>query len=75
MQNWSSEKGRHLARERGVIHLLILISGQLSTSIMNSLKLEVRVYDGQFNYPKTIFFEGEGGTKMINVEPGTAVHI
>ena len=35
---------------------------------------EVRVYDGRFNYPKTIFFE-RGGTKIIYVEPGTAVYI
>ena len=33
---------------------------------------EVRVYDGQFNYPKTIFLD-RGGTKIISVEPGTAV--
>jgi hypothetical protein len=35
---------------------------------------DIRVYDGQFNYPKTMFFE-RGSTKIINVEPGTAVYI
>jgi hypothetical protein len=32
------------------------------------------VYDGQFNYPKTMFFS-RGVQKIINVEPGTAVYI
>lgn len=33
----------------------------------------IRVYDGQFNYPKTMFFE-RGVPKIINVDPGTSVY-
>ena len=36
--------------------------------------MSVRVNDGQFDYPKIMFFD-PGGTKTINVEPGTAVYV
>ena len=50
------------------------LDGRFSFEAVGNRNHEVRVYDGQFNYPKTIFFE-RGGTKIINVEPGTAVYI
>ncbi len=50
------------------------MDGRYSFSVAGNQNHEVRVYDGQFNYPKTMFFE-RGGTKIINVEPGTAVYI
>jgi hypothetical protein len=50
------------------------LDGKFSFSVAGNQNHEVRVYDGQFNYPKTMFFE-RGGTKIINVEPGTAVNI
>jgi len=34
----------------------------------------IRVFDGEFNYPKTMFFDA-GGFKQINVEPGTAAYL
>jgi hypothetical protein len=34
----------------------------------------IRVFDGQFNYPKSMYFE-RGVLKIIYVEPGTAVYI
>jgi hypothetical protein len=33
---------------------------------------DIRVYDGQFNYPKPMYFT-RGVQKIIYVEPGTAV--
>ncbi len=36
--------------------------------------ISIRVFDGQFNYPKTMYFD-RGVLKIINVEPGTAVYI
>lgn len=50
------------------------LDGRFSFRVVGNQNHDVRVYDGQFNYPKTIFFE-RGGTKIINVEPGTAVYI
>jgi hypothetical protein len=50
------------------------LDGKFSFSVVGGQNHEVRVYDGQFNYPKTIFFD-RGGTKIIYVEPGTAVYI
>ena len=50
------------------------LDGRYSFNVAGNQNHEVRVYDGQFNYPKTMFFE-RGGTKIINVEPGTAVYI
>lgn len=50
------------------------LDGRYSFSVAGNQNHEVRVFDGQFNYPKTMFFE-RGGTKIINVEPGTAVYV
>lgn len=51
-----------------------LLDGRFSFRVAGNQNHDIRVYDGQFNYPKTMFFE-RGGTKIINVEPGTAVYI
>jgi hypothetical protein len=48
--------------------------GKFSFRVVGNQNHNVRVYDGQFNYPKTMFFE-RGGTKIINVEPGMAVYL
>jgi hypothetical protein len=50
------------------------LDGKFSFLVVGNQNHDIRVYDGQFNYPKTMFFE-RGGTKIINVEPGTAVYI
>jgi hypothetical protein len=50
------------------------LDGKFSFRVVGNQNHEVRVYDGQFNYPKTMFFE-RGGTKIINVEPGNAVYV
>jgi len=50
------------------------LDGKFTFEVVGNQYHEVRVYDGQFNYPKTMFFD-RGGTKIINVEPGTAVYI
>lgn len=47
--------------------------GRFTFNAVGNQYHDVRVYDGQFNYPKTIFFE-RGGTKIIYVEPGTAIY-
>ncbi len=49
------------------------LDGKFSFRVVGNQNHEIRVYDGQFNYPKTMFFE-RGGTKVIHVEPGTAVY-
>ena len=50
------------------------LDGRFSFSVVGNQNHAVRVYDGQFNYPKTMFFT-TGVKKIINVEPGTAVYI
>ena len=50
------------------------LDGKFTFKVVGNQNHEVRVYDGQFNYPKTMFFD-RGGTKIINVEPGMAVYI
>jgi hypothetical protein len=50
------------------------LDGRFSFSVVGNQNHDVRVTDGQFNYQKTIFFD-RGGTKIINVEPGTAVQV
>lgn len=50
------------------------LDGKFTFKVAGNKNHEVRVYDGRFNYPKTMFFE-RGGTKIINVEPGMAVYI
>lgn len=49
------------------------LDGKFTFRVAGGQYHDVRVYDGRFNYPKTMFFE-HGGTKIINVEPGTAVY-
>jgi hypothetical protein len=50
------------------------LDGRFSFSVVGNQNHDVRVYDDQFNYPKTMFFQ-RGVQKIINVEPGTAVYI
>jgi len=50
------------------------LDGMFSFSVAGNQNHEVRVFDGQFNYPKTMHFS-RGVQKIINVEPGTAVYI
>ncbi len=50
------------------------LDGRFSFNVVGNQNHDIRVYDGQFNYPKTMFFQG-GVQKIINVEPGTAVYI
>jgi hypothetical protein len=49
------------------------LDGKFTFKVVGNQNHEVRVFDGQFNYPKTMFFE-RGGTKIIYVEPGTAIY-
>ena len=48
--------------------------GRFSFSVVGNQNHDIRVYDGQFNYPKTMFFQ-RGVLKIINVEPGTSVYV
>lgn len=50
------------------------LDGKFSFSVVGNQNHDLRVTDGQFNYQKTIFFD-RGGTKIINVEQGTAVYV
>jgi hypothetical protein len=50
------------------------LDGRFSFSVIGGMDHDVRVYDGQFNYPQTMFFS-RGVQKIIYVEPGTAVYI
>lgn len=50
------------------------LDGRFSFKAVGNRNHSVRVYDGQFNYPKIMFFE-PGGTKTIYVEPGKAVYV
>jgi hypothetical protein len=50
------------------------VDGKFSFSVVGNQNHDIRVYDGQFNYPKTMFFQ-KGVQKIINVEPGTAVYM
>jgi hypothetical protein len=50
------------------------LDGRFSFNVVGNQNHDIRVYDGQFNYPKTMFFE-RGGTKIIKVEPGMAVYV
>jgi hypothetical protein len=50
------------------------LDGRFSFRVVGNQNHDVRVYDGRFNYPKTMYFE-RGVQKMIYVEPGTAVYI
>jgi hypothetical protein len=50
------------------------LDGKFSFSVVGNQNHNIRVYDGQFNYPKSMYF-ARGVTKIINVEPGTAVYV
>jgi hypothetical protein len=50
------------------------LDGRFSFNVVGNQNHDIRVYDGQFNYPKTMYFQ-RGVQKIINVEPGTAVYI
>jgi hypothetical protein len=50
------------------------LDGRFSFSVVGGRSHDIRVYDGQFNYPKTMLFT-RGVQKIIYVEPGTAVYI
>jgi hypothetical protein len=48
------------------------LDGKFSFNVVGNQNHEVRVNDGQFDYPKTMYFQ-RGVQKIISVEPGTAV--
>jgi hypothetical protein len=50
------------------------LDGRFSFRVIGGRNHDVRVYDGQFNYPKTMFF-ARGVQKIIYVEQGSAVYI
>jgi hypothetical protein len=50
------------------------LDGKFSFNVVGNQNHAIRVFDGQFNYPKNMFFE-RGVQKIIYVEPGTAVYI
>jgi hypothetical protein len=50
------------------------LDGRFGFRVIGGSYHDVRVYDGQFNYPKRVFFP-KGDQKIIYVEPGTAVYI
>lgn len=50
------------------------LDGRFSFRVAGDQYHDIRVYDGQFNYPKSMFFQ-RGVQKIIYVEPGTAVYI
>jgi hypothetical protein len=47
--------------------------GIFSFQVAGNQNHNIRVFDGQFNYPKSMFFD-RGVLKIIYVEPGTAVY-
>ncbi len=51
-----------------------VLDGRFSFKVMGNRNHSVRVYDGQFNYSKILFFEPES-TKTIYVEPGKGFRI
>ena len=50
------------------------LDGRFSFGVVGNQNHGIRVYDGQFNYPKTMFFQ-KGVQKIIYVEPGTTVYM
>ena len=48
--------------------------GRFSFGVVGNQNHDIRVYDGQFNYPKTMFFP-RGVQKIVYLEPGTAVYV
>jgi hypothetical protein len=47
---------------------------RFSFSVVGNQNHDIRVYDGQFNYPKSMYFS-RGVQKIIYMEPGTAVYV
>ena len=50
------------------------LDGRFNFRVVGNQNHDIRVYDGQFNYPKSMYFSS-GVQKIIYVEPGTAVYI
>jgi hypothetical protein len=50
------------------------LDGNFSFNVIGNQNHEIRVYDGQFNYSKTMYLQ-KSVPKIIYVEPGTTVHI
>ena len=50
------------------------LDGIFSFKVVGNQNHEIRVYDGQFNDSKTIFFY-KGSTRTINVAPGNAIWV
>ena len=50
------------------------LDGAFNFKVIGGQNHNIRVYDGQFNYPKSMYFE-RGVLKIVNVEPGTAVNV
>jgi hypothetical protein len=48
--------------------------GKFSFNVVGNQNHNIRVFDGQFNYPKTMYFQ-RGVLKIINVEPGATVYV
>ena len=51
-----------------------VLDGVFNFKVAGGQNHDIRVYDGQFNYPRSMYF-ARGVLKIINVEPGTAVYI
>lgn len=49
------------------------LDGVFKFKVVGGQTHAIRVFDGEFNYPREIFFE-RGVQKIINVPPGTAVY-
>jgi len=47
--------------------------GKFSFRVVGDQEHNIRVYDGQFNYPKSIYFQ-RGVLKIINVAQGYAAY-
>ena len=50
------------------------LDGRFSFSVIGDQNHAIRVSDGKFHYPKTIFFQ-KNVPKIIYVEPGTGIYI
>lgn len=49
------------------------LDGSFSFEVVGGQNHDIRVYDGRFDYPKTIYFQ-RGLQKVIHVEPGMEVY-
>jgi hypothetical protein len=49
-----------------------VLDGIFNFKVVGGKVHDIRVYDGQFNYPKSMYF-ARGNLKMIIVEPGAAL--